>query len=447
MKDAIAAYLGRHAEPEAHACAACIAPLGTFAHCVVIPAMGEGASLLRALASVQEAHTLAIVVANGRADADAWVHRRNQELPHKLAEAYGPPQWLRPPPGAHSTPMPRMGRYTMPTGGLLLVDRGEAGHFLPPRQGVGLARKIGTDIALALHGAGVVRSPWLGCTDADAVLPEDYFAQMQHLPAHASAATFRFFHGPETDTSQQRAITHYEATLRYYVHGLRWAGSPYAFHTVGSTLAIEASAYARVRGFPKRLAAEDFYLLDKLRKVGPIIALRGRPMILSGRASPRVPFGTGRAMLRAMQAPRMPDVYHPHVFVYLRAYLSLLHAAIDMPVPLRLLPPPVAPVHGPLLLQAAAHLRTQEAIDTAHASTKSPGPRQRFLHTWFDAFRTLKLVHYLREHALPSLPLCEAAACAPFSLAASTPEAVLAELARREQGSYDSNHADTLAHF
>jgi hypothetical protein len=25
------------------------------------------------------------------------------------------------------------------------------------------------------------------------------------------------------------------------------------------------------------------------------------------------------------------------------------------------------------------------------------------MHTWFDAFRTLKLIHYLREHHLPSV--------------------------------------------
>ena len=25
------------------------------------------------------------------------------------------------------------------------------------------------------------------------------------------------------------------------------------------------------------------------------------------------------------------------------------------------------------------------------------------MHTWFDAFRTLKLVHYLRDHYLPSI--------------------------------------------
>ena len=442
MKDPVVPYLATYAEPEARAIVAAMAPRGPFAQCVVIPAMGEGASLGRALASISEPSTLIVLVVNGRADAEAWVHRRNAALPDVLARTYGPACWLTTPDS-----LPRMGVYLTPTGALLLLHRGEAGHFLPPRQGVGLARKIGADVALALHHAKVVASPWLGCTDADVVLPADYFAQMRALPSHAAAATFPFVHGPESDPARARAIAHYEATLRYYVQGLRWAGSPYAFHTVGSTLAVHATAYARVRGFPRLLAAEDFYVLDKLRKVGPVVALQGLPLMLSGRVSPRVPFGTGRAMLRAAQAPDMPDVYHPHAFIYLRAYLDLLKAAAHAPLPLHDLPDLPAPLDRHVLARAIALLGTQKAIDTAHSSTKSLATRRRFLHTWFDAFRTLKFIHHLREHALASLPLCEAAAATPFALDARTPDAVWAELARREQGSYDSTHADTLAHF
>ncbi len=404
--------------------------------------MGEGASLLRTLASLREPGTLVVLVVNGRANAEPWVHAANTCLPGLLAGALGPATWL-----TRAASLPRMGLYRMPTGALLIVHRGEAGHFLPPRQGVGLARKIGADVALALHHAGIVASPWLGCTDADVVLPADYFAQMRPLPTHAAAATFRFFHGPEPEPERARAIAHYEATLRYYVQGLRWAGSPYAFHTVGSTLAIHAAAYARVRGFPRLLAAEDFYMLDKLRKIGPVVALAGAALMLSGRASSRVPFGTGRAMLRAQAGVVTPDVYHPHVFIYLRAYLALLRAAVDTPLRLTSTACVPAPLDGQVLAQAAAHLGTQQAIDTAHASSKRVAPRQRSLHTWFDAFATLKLVHHLRQHALPSLPLCEAIAMAPFSWAISTPEAAWAELARRELGSYDSSHADTPAHF
>ena len=68
----------------------------------------------------------------------------------------------------------------------------------------------------------------------------------------------------------------YELRLHHYVLGLEYAGSPYAYHTLGSCLAVKADAYAQVRGFPKRAGAEDFYLLNKLAKLGAMPRLQGR---------------------------------------------------------------------------------------------------------------------------------------------------------------------------
>ena len=39
----------------------------------------------------------------------------------------------------------------------------------------------------------------------------------------------------------------------------------------------------------------------------------------------------------------------------------------------------------------------------------------RAFHTWFDSFRTLKLIHALRDAGIPSLPYPEALAEAPFT--------------------------------
>ncbi len=65
----------------------------------------------------------------------------------------------------------------------------------------------------------------------------------------------------------------YELSLRYYVAGMKFARSPYAFHTIGSSMAVSPVHYARVRGFPKREAGEDFYLLNKLAKLGSVLEL------------------------------------------------------------------------------------------------------------------------------------------------------------------------------
>jgi hypothetical protein len=49
----------------------------------------------------------------------------------------------------------------------------------------------------------------------------------------------------------------------------------------------------------------------------------------------------------------------------------------------------------------------------------------RAFHTWFDAFRTLKLIHALRDGGIPSLPYPEALAEAPFTgLTAATEDDV-----------------------
>src|SRR5690606_4816987 len=45
--------------------------------------------------------------------------------------------------------------------GLLLVDRFRAGRRIPKHQGVGLARKIGADIALALIAERRIERPWI----------------------------------------------------------------------------------------------------------------------------------------------------------------------------------------------------------------------------------------------------------------------------------------------
>jgi hypothetical protein len=54
--------------------------------------------------------------------------------------------------------------FEHPQGTLLVIDRASPGHELPPRQGVGLARKIAADLALALLAGGSIESPWIHCT-------------------------------------------------------------------------------------------------------------------------------------------------------------------------------------------------------------------------------------------------------------------------------------------
>jgi hypothetical protein len=427
-------YLDRYAEPEARELGAL---RRRFGHVLTIPAYGEERELRRALASIPAGplgDVLIVLVVNGRVDSPQSMRDANLATLEGIRTAGG-----RGLPIAQNTTL-----HEYPRGALLLVDRATPGRELPPRQGVGLARKIAADIALALWSEGQVASPWIHCTDADVVLPTTYFeaatpgtptarnassaaddsavASAADDSAVASSSDAALLY-PFRHANTTREALEYEVSLRYYVAGLRFAGSPYAFHTIGSTLAVHAEAYSRVRGFPKRLAAEDFYLLNKLAKVGTIRSLHGEPIRLSARTSKRTPFGTGRALERARGRERDPGplrVYHPDVFSDLGAWLQTLRAlaeAGDAADPADLLAKQIGDWPSVDVERLRAQLDAGGAWAAARIGAKrcrTPATRTKHLHGGFDAFRTLKLIHALRAGGLASIPLREALSEAAF---------------------------------
>ena len=133
-------------------------------------------------------------------------------------------------------------------------------------RGVGLARKIGCDLALSLWTRGQLREPWIHTTDADAVPPAEAF---DADPPDAVALSLPLWHEPCGDPRIDRATVLYEVWLRYYVAGLGWAGSPWAFLTVGSAMAMRAEAYAAVRGVPRREAGGGLLPADEAGQARP----------------------------------------------------------------------------------------------------------------------------------------------------------------------------------
>ncbi len=145
---------------------------------------------------------------------------------------------------------------------------------LPRKQGgVGLARKIGMDEALRRFGdVGRPRGA-IVCFDADCVCDRNYLTSIEeHFRRHPrSPGCSIYFEHPLVGPFQPQvytAITLYELHLRYYVQALRWAGFPYAYHTIGSSMAARADAYQRQGGMNKRQAGEDFYFLQKIVSLG-----------------------------------------------------------------------------------------------------------------------------------------------------------------------------------
>jgi hypothetical protein len=421
------AYLSRHAEPEALAAGELSGEIG---HVLVIPAYGEGKSFFDALGSVPEGsagETLIVVVLNSREDSPPRVHEANAAVRERLLGGTGV--------GASPVALavsPAIRTLALPHGRLVLIDRAQPGHFLPEGEGVGLARKIGNDFALALHAAGRVASPWIHNTDADAVLPNDYFDQIAAVGEDIDGAAVYFFeHRMAEDPELAEAARLYEISLRYYVLGLAWAGSPYAYEAMGSCIAVRPDAYAAVRGFPRKDAAEDFYFLNKVAKLGAVARLAGRPLLLEGRVSDRVPFGTGRALGDMTSRKKSRSGFrleHPVVFAHLAAWLSVLEKTAEakgrVDLALESLPRGNPFFQADLLVEALEKMGAFAAVREAiERSSGDPATMLRHFHAWFDAFRTRKLVHALRDRGLASPGYREALAEAPFTgLSSSTEE-------------------------
>jgi hypothetical protein len=419
-RDVVAKYLERYAEPEA--------VIGTrlnrsTQHIVVIPAQDESSTFFNGIQPalsnviVQGDRALCIVVVNATDAQDAEIHARNQSLVDALKAK------------AAAVPIHAQGETPCWYGqeerfDLVVLDRNREGHRLPRHEGVGLARKIGCDFALAAIHKGASDARLIHMTDCDVRLPKDYFEAT--IQPSSAALIYQFIHEPCGEALIDEAHARYEAYLRYYTLGLRYAGSPYGFHTIGSCIAIEPITYAGVRGVPKRQAGEDFYLLNKLAKLGRIETATSSPIVIRARNSQRVPFGTGRATHDIAKNVGAYRIYDPRIFDLLKAWLSALPAIEGVP-PNR--------AYDTVCRQAGMQLATRDrdrlnrtlvainapkALRQAAAQSIAIKVRKKWLNDWFDAFRTLKFVHALRDEGFVDVAwrqgISDASFCRPSAM-------------------------------
>jgi hypothetical protein len=372
---------------------------------------------------------LVVVVLNARADSPAAVHLTNAAARTRIAALCG---------ARTISADPEVHLADHAAGKVLVIDRASDGRYLPAGQGVGLARKIGCDLVLALHANGRIASPWIHATDADTLLPPDYFDQVAALdPDVTSAAIYFFEHVFSDDEELARAGRLYEISLRYDTLGLAWAGSPYAYENMGSCLAIPASAYAAVGGFPMTNAMEDVTILNALAKIGRIERLGGAPVRLDGRISTRVPVSTGQALSAIVNRPGAADAYalpHPLAFAHLAAWLRMLGVLArrrdEVSAALATLPRNSPFFRADLLEEA---LDEMGAFAAAREAIREPADERTTLHRlhrWFDLFRTRRLLDLLRDAGLPALPWLPALREAPFTGLVEETEEDLVSLGR-----------------
>jgi len=196
---------------------------------------------------------------------------------------------------------------------------------------VGLARKTGMDEAVRRYELLGKHDGIILNIDADCTVKSNYFEAvftgMAGRPDRRACSLY-FEHplsGDDFPEAVYRSVTLYELHMRYFVRGLSYAGFPYVHHTVGSAVAIKASAYVKAGGMNRRKAGEDFWFIQKLLPAGGFFNLTSTTVYPSPRISLRVPFGTGPVISRLTESPEAGLLsYNPEAFEELRLLFLMI---------------------------------------------------------------------------------------------------------------------------
>ena len=411
MLTPVSKYLNSHAAPHTTEATATVTDHYTCA--LVLPAFDEPVGFLDKLMPADARDVLVILLVNAPDNLpdDCPSVQRSLALLNSLSSSANCPEVVSYDPARHID--------------VLVIDLVSAQHRLPSRKGVGAVRKLGADICLDLIHKQQVQAPWIYCTDADVRLPNGYFGVADKLTTNTvnlSAVVLPYRHfvqstefsqgscaADQTIRETEAASELYELHMRYFVNRLTWCGSPYAYPALGSLMVVSATHYAMVRGFPGRPAAEDFYLLNKLAKIG-CIACPTFPLVqIQARYSTRVPFGTGPALLKIAQSGERLT-YAPESFAILRLFYYELGQ-------MKVLPKTMDEIwsgnfhntaKSEMLLKVLDKIGFPQFIELQLRECKTLERLTRSIHEWFDAFRTIKFLHVSRAFGQKDVPVLSA---------------------------------------
>jgi len=277
--------------------------------------------------------------------------------------------------------------------------------------GVGQARKITMDEAIRrLIKAKVLDGVIVGL-DADTQCDPNYLCEIEnyfHKYPAATGANIYFEHPISFHDNKGSAlgIASYELHLRYLIHALRYARFPYAFHTLGSSMAVRANAYVKQGGMNKRKAGEDFYFLHKIIPLGNFGELNTTRVIPSSRLSSRVPFGTGKAMMQWSKSSLSHyETYNPLIFEVLSMLLSNINELFKVDN---------SKIENYYNHQSVCLKKfiqkdewTEKIKQFNNQSSSMDTFRYKFFQ-WINALKILKFIHFTRDESYNNVPVIEA---------------------------------------
>ena len=267
--------------------------------------------------------------------------------------------------------------------------------------GAGLARKIGMDEAVRRYNSinnpdGIIIS-----FDADSLCKPNFLTSIEDYYSNnnkAIGSTVYFEHpitGTEFSPEIYSAITQYELYLRYYNQSLRYAGYPYAFHTIGSCFNVKVSAYTAQGGMNRKQAGEDFYFLQKIIPNGKFGEINTTCVYPSPRPSDRVPFGTGPMIKKLVSEKKTLQTYALQSFMDLKQLFSETDkfykadkCTIDK----------LIDGHAEALKLFLIDIQFNDNINEINANSSTLSNFTKRFFKWFNAFKILKYQNFTQSN-------------------------------------------------
>ena len=273
---------------------------------------------------------------------------------------------------------------------LALIDASTNGMGIPKKHaGVGMARKIGMDLALKFaHPQSL-----LFCLDADSLVSPTYFREIQfHFNSmHSVAAVVGFSHIKNENPDLEKAIRKYELFLRNTAMKLKNSGSPFGYVSMGSTIICRAEAYVSIGGMPRRKATEDFYFLQEFAKFRSVDEIKSILVYPSSRESERVYLGTGFRMSQAQKGEDLEELAYPdEAFEILKEWLTI--ASFGYKEDINNIMTKVQKLSS-VLQEYLLEENINEIWDPLRESSPTEAHFQKQFHRWFDGLKTHRLLN------------------------------------------------------
>ena len=270
------------------------------------------------------------------------------------------------------------------------VDASTKNNALPEKKsGVGLARKIGGDLAIKYSK----KSSILCYTDADTILSQDYLKRIAEYynQYDCGCAIVNFKHQKHNDPVININVREYEKFLFKTAMDLKRAGSPYGYVALGSCMTCTSYSYISVGGMNKMKATEDFYFLQELTKHFQHMHIINHKIVYpSSRISTRVYLGTGYRMKKIIEGVKVNELYFSdQSFKNLNQLLLIIKKSSGLSLNQLLDKTKDIPKLNSFL--------EMQGIDGVWDSLINNGDYKKFIsqfHRWFDGLKTIKFLKY-----------------------------------------------------